>query len=173
MTARRAKRVARVDGSGERRGSPALQGTKGRGHALELPGELTLSKRTTGVIAWVESKPGAIGTLFFANRGSLPIAAIYKVMGKMFAIVAVRGGENVILKCDPELVPALKDQYTGVGHRSHLDRRFWISVSLDADVPVGQIKRLISQSYELVCANLTRKQQAELAQSARASDVNQ
>jgi predicted DNA-binding protein (MmcQ/YjbR family) len=123
------------------------------------------------VIAWVEAKPGAVGTLFFANRGSLPIAAIYKVMGKMFAIVGLRGGENVILKCDPELVPALKDRYTGVGHRSHLDRRFWISVSLDADVPVGQIRRLISQSYELVCANLTRKQQAQLAEPSRALGV--
>lgn len=129
---------------------------------LKLPPELTVSKRTAAVIKWVEGKPGSAGTLLCARRGSLPIAAIYKVKGKMFAIVGLRGGENVILKCDPEWVPALKDQYSGVGHRSHLDRRFWISVSLDADVPVGQIRRLISQSYELVCANLTRKQQAEL-----------
>jgi len=133
---------------------------------LKLPSELKLSKRTAAVVRWVEAKPGSEGTLFCARRGSLPIAAIYKVKGKMFAIVGLRGGENVILKCDPELVPALKDQYSGVGHRSHLDRRFWISVSLDADVPVGRIRSLISQSYELVCASLTRKQQAELAQVA-------
>ncbi len=155
MAARRATRVA-----GPRALNP------------KLPPGLTLGQRTASVISWVEGKPGSAGTLFCARRGSPPIAAIYKVKGKMFAIVAVRGGENVILKCDPELVPALKDQYKGVGHRSHLDQRFWICVSLDADVPVSQIKRLISRSYELVCAGLTRKQQAELAELAKAWDVS-
>ena len=95
-------------------------------------------------------------------RGSSPIAVIYKVMGKMFAILALRGEENVILKCDPNLAHALRAQYKGVGHRSHLDRRFWISVTLDADIPLREIKRLATHSYDLVCSGLTRKQQSEL-----------
>jgi predicted DNA-binding protein (MmcQ/YjbR family) len=36
-------------------------------------------------------------------------------------------------------------------------------VSLDADVPAREVERLAAHSYELVCSNLTRKQQAELA----------
>jgi predicted DNA-binding protein (MmcQ/YjbR family) len=36
-------------------------------------------------------------------------------------------------------------------------------VSLDADVPADEIERLAAHSYELVCADLTRKQKAELA----------
>ena len=51
----------------------------------------------------------------------------------------------------------------GVGHRSHLDRRYWISVNLDSDVPAEEIDRLAAHSYEQVCATLTRKQKAELA----------
>jgi predicted DNA-binding protein (MmcQ/YjbR family) len=43
------------------------------------------------------------------------------------------------------------------------NRRFWISVNLDADVPADEIERLMGHSYELVCAGLTRKQKAELA----------
>ena len=43
------------------------------------------------------------------------------------------------------------------------DRRFWISVNLDADVPADEVERLVGHSYELVCAGLTRKQKAELA----------
>jgi predicted DNA-binding protein (MmcQ/YjbR family) len=62
----------------------------------------------------------------------------------------------------------LREQYSGVGHRSHLDRRFWISVTLDADVPGNEIRRLISQSYDLVWATLTAKQKAELGHPARA-----
>jgi predicted DNA-binding protein (MmcQ/YjbR family) len=82
-------------------------------------------------------------------------------MGKMFAILSVRGEESVILKS--HFVDVLKDQYQGVGHRSHLDRRFWISVSLDADVPADEIRRLVDASYDNVCAGLTKKQKAELA----------
>ena len=87
---------------------------------------------------------------------------IYKVMGKMFAILAVRGTPNVILKCDAHLAQVLRGHYQGVGHRSHLDRRFWISVDLDSDVPPSEIRRLVDHSYEQVCAGLTRKQKAEL-----------
>ena len=110
------------------------------------------------VQAALEAKPGAAGE-------SLPSAAgvtMYKVMGKLFAILTTRRTPNVILKCDPHLAEVLKEQYAGVGHRSHLDRRFWISVELDADLPLSEIERLAAHSYELVCAGLTRKQQAEL-----------
>jgi predicted DNA-binding protein (MmcQ/YjbR family) len=80
----------------------------------------------------------------------------------MFAILSVRGIEDVILKCDPLLASSLRKDYSGVGHRSYLDRRFWISVHLEGDVPNKEIKRLISLSYDLVCNNLTAKQKAEL-----------
>ena len=83
-------------------------------------------------------------------------------MGKMFAILTTRRTQNVILKCDPHLAEILREQYDGVGHRSHLDRRFWICVYLDTDVPLDETERLIAQSYDLVCAGLTRKQRAEL-----------
>jgi predicted DNA-binding protein (MmcQ/YjbR family) len=86
--------------------------------------------------------PGAIGAPMTASTGSVPLVLIYKVMGKMFAILSVRGDENVILKCDPHLAETLKAQYAGIGHRSHLDRRFWISVGLDADVPPEEVERL-------------------------------
>src|SRR5262245_31505922 len=85
----------------------------------------------------------------------------------MFAILSVRGTEYVILKCDPALAQLVRTQYKGVGHRSHLDKRHWIAVDLDADVPAKEIKRLAAHSYELVVAGLTRKQQAELAGSTR------
>jgi predicted DNA-binding protein (MmcQ/YjbR family) len=78
----------------------------------------------------------------------------------MFAILSIRGIENVILKCDPNLAHSLREQYAGIGHRSHLDRRFWISVNLESDVPAAEIARLVGHSYALVCAGLTRKQRS-------------
>ena len=87
---------------------------------------------------------------------------MYKIMGKMFAIVGLGKIEHVILKCDPHLVEVLRETYAGVGHRSHLDPRFWISVELDADVPADEVARLADNSYDLVCAGLSRKQRAEI-----------
>ena len=84
-------------------------------------------------------------------------------MGKMFAILGVRREAFVILKCDPHLAEVLREQYAGIGHKSHLDRRFWIAIELDSDVPAKEIERLAAHAYDLVCAGLTRKQRAELA----------
>jgi predicted DNA-binding protein (MmcQ/YjbR family) len=57
----------------------------------------------------------------------------------------------------------MKGRFAGIGHRSHLDRRFWISVDLDADVPLPEIKKLIAHSHAQVVATLSKKAQAALA----------
>ena len=118
------------------------------------------SQTATVLRAALEAKPGAVAAPL-ANP-SAPGVTLYKVMGKMFAILTVHRTASVILKCDPHLAEILREQYAGVGHRSHLDRRFWISVTLEGDVPAEEIERLACHSYDLVCAKLTRKQKAEL-----------
>ena len=105
----------------------------------------------------LDAKPGAV-----PEPAAVAGAFLYKVKGKMFAILATRGAAAVSLKCDPHLAEILRERYAGVGHRYHLDRRHWISVTLDADVPAPEIVRLVDQSYDLVRANLTRAQRAEL-----------
>ncbi len=124
---------------------------------------MDLGPRTLAAKASLDARPGATAEPMTAARGSVPLVLIYKIMGKTFAILSVRGEEFVILKCDPHLAETLRAQYAGVGHRSHLDRRYWISVSLDADVPAEEILRLIGHSYDQVCATLTRRQKAALA----------
>jgi predicted DNA-binding protein (MmcQ/YjbR family) len=121
------------------------------------------SSRTKALKAFLEKRPNAAVVPVTAPKGVSPLALMFKVMGKMFAVLSLRGDEYVVLKCDPHLAEVLRAQYEGVGHRSHLDPRHWIAVNLDADVPKKEIERLAAQSYALVSASLTRKQQAELA----------
>ncbi len=125
--------------------------------------QLDVSRRASALLAILAAKPGAVSNPMPVPRGRASSVLIYKVMGKMFAIVSLRGAESVILKCEPNLAHVLKQQYTGVGHRSHLDKRFWICVTLDADVPSKEIRRLVGHSYDLVCSGLTGKQKAGLA----------
>jgi len=130
---------------------------------------MTLGRRTAALKSVLDAMPGALAQPMSASRSAVPSVLLYKIMGKMFAILSARGEEFVILKCDPHLAEMLRAKYEGVGHRSHLDRRFWISINLDADVPAKEIKRLAAQSYDLVASKLTRKQKAAL--TALASDA--
>jgi len=123
---------------------------------------VNLSERTAALKARLDTKPGVTTLAGAPPRSSVPNTLRYKVMEKMFAILSVRGAEWVILKCDEHLAQVLKAQYAGIGHRTHLDPRFWICVALDADVPAAEIERLADHAYDLVRAGLTRKQQAQL-----------
>jgi predicted DNA-binding protein (MmcQ/YjbR family) len=138
-------------------GSTQRNARQGSGSALSL------THRTSVLKARLDAKLGATATPMSPPRSASPNILVYKVMGKMFAILSIRGIENVILKCDPHLAEVLRGKYEGVGHRSHLDRRHWISVNLDADVLAKEVERLAGHSYDLVCSGLTRKQKAELA----------
>jgi predicted DNA-binding protein (MmcQ/YjbR family) len=124
---------------------------------------MDLPAPTAALKAVLDAMPGARAQPMTAARGSTPLVLIYKIMGKMFAILSLRNAPFVILKCDPFRAEVLRESYSGVGHRSHLDRRYWISVDLDADVPADEIEALVAHSWDQVAATLTRKQREELA----------
>ena len=121
-----------------------------------------MDKQTAALKAFLDTMPGAAADPYTPPRATEPLVLMYKLFGKMFAVLAVRGEAYIVVKCDPELADLLRQQYKGVGHRSHLDKRFWISVELDSDVPAKEVKRLVSGSYDLIRASLTKKQQAAL-----------
>jgi|GEM_PF-3198781 len=123
---------------------------------------IKLSNRSVALLKSIEAQPGAVPKPMTPPRGSVPNVLIYKVKDKIFAIMSIRGTEAVILKCDPDRALFLREQYKGIGHRSHLDPRNWISVKLDSDVPADDVERLVIHSYEQVCLKLTKKQRAEL-----------
>ena len=122
-----------------------------------------MDKKTAALKAFLDALPGAKADPYTPSRATEPLVLMYKLFGKMFAVLAVRGEAYVVVKCDPDLADLLRQQYTGVGHRSHLDKRFWISIDLDSDVPAKEINRLATGSYDLIRASLTKKQLAELA----------
>jgi predicted DNA-binding protein (MmcQ/YjbR family) len=122
-----------------------------------------LARRAAALKAALDAMPGVTTDPVMPGNARTPLALMYKVMGKLFAILGVRDEPFVIVKTDPHLADLLRETYSGVGHRSHLDRRFWISIDLDADVPGAEVRRLVAGSYELVREKLTRKQKAELA----------
>ena len=97
-----------------------------------------------------------------------PGVDVYKVGGKMFLIMAEDPPPRLTLKCDPVLSEILRGQYRAITPGYHTDKRHWISIAQDADLPDAEIERLIDHAYDLVRSKLTRKARAELEAAERA-----
>jgi predicted DNA-binding protein (MmcQ/YjbR family) len=118
------------------------------------------SAKVTALAAFLEAKPGTV------EVKASPNASMYKVADKIFAILSKKTG-YVVLKTPPESVPMLKEMYKGVGHKTHLDRRHWIAVELDADVPSREVQRLATLSYDLVRASMEKPKKKAAKKVAR------
>lgn len=93
-----------------------------------------------------------------------PEAIVFKVKGKLFAIVSEQGegAIHINLKCDPDEAQALRDVFESVKPGYHMNKKHWNTVCLPGDVPAGELRRMIDQSYALVVKGLTRALRAEL-----------
>lgn len=87
---------------------------------------------------------------------------VFKVMGKMFALMNIDGNLSVNLKCDPEKAIELREQYTFVLPGYHMNKKHWNTILLAGSVPDQLIKTWIDESYELIATSLTKKLKEEL-----------
>ena len=60
------------------------------------------------------------------------------------------------LKCDPDEALILRDIFDAVKPGYHMNKRLWNTITLDGDVPVGEIERMIDRSYALVVGKLRK-----------------
>ena len=89
-----------------------------------------------------------------------PGALVFKVGGKVFAIVA---DGSVSLKCDPGFAIALREEFPSVTPGYHLNKRHWNTVPLDGSVPDDALADWIQDSYALAAATLPRARRASLS----------
>lgn len=89
--------------------------------------------------------------------------AVFKVGGKMFALVSL-GGErgSVNLKCDPEWAVELRSRYEAVRPGYHQNKRHWNTVELDGTVEDAELREMIDHSYRLVVSRLPQSQRTRL-----------
>jgi len=95
-----------------------------------------------------------------------PEVDVYKVAGKMFAIVSPdRQPPTVDLKCEPDLALHLREQYQAVTPGYHLNKKHWNTVALDGSLASDQIKEFVEHSYEQVVAGLPKAARQRLSPS--------
>jgi len=108
-------------------------------------------------------------TYLLAKKGTTeerpfgPQALVYKVVGKMFALIAWElDPVDISLKCDPDEALFLRDIYTAVRPGYHMNKRHWNTVAIDGSIPPTELLRMIDDSYNLVVKGLTKAQRQAL-----------
>ena len=88
--------------------------------------------------------------------------AVFKVLGKMFALFPIDDPLQIGLKCDPDFAEMLRENYEAVQPGYHLNKRHWNTVTIDGSIPDDEIKEMIDESYKLVVAKMSKKDQQKL-----------
>ena len=83
------------------------------------------------------------------SRGKFTILVFY-VSGHMFCYFNIDDFSAITVKCSPDEMVELKERYQGIGEPFNGDKRHWISVHLEQDVPDDVVKALVSKSHGLV-----------------------
>ncbi|MGI9612766.1 MAG: MmcQ/YjbR family DNA-binding protein [Acidimicrobiales bacterium] len=91
-----------------------------------------------------------------------PQTDVYRVGEKIFAMVNDDDG-FVTLKADPEDVLALQQQYDFVRPGYYMNKRHWVTVDMQPDLPVDEVRELVDDSYLLVFESLTKAVRNRLA----------
>jgi predicted DNA-binding protein (MmcQ/YjbR family) len=82
---------------------------------------------------------------------------------KMFALSALDGAAlSVSLKCEPALAEQLRAAHPEITGAWHLNKTHWNGVRLDGALPDSMVRDLVEDSYDLVVAALSRRQQEQL-----------
>lgn len=102
-----------------------------------------------------------------------PDVMVFKVKGKVFALLSVEGGKNLNkrpqmnLKCDPLEATQLRDVFDDVVAGYHMNKKHWNTLYLTqiekpSDIPTGEIERQIDNSYALVLQGMTKAMRRSL-----------
>lgn len=87
-----------------------------------------------------------------------PEAVVFKVRGKMFALMSqVRGERIVNLKCLPEDGELHRAIYDSIHAGWHMNKRHWISIYPGEQITEGLVKQLVEESYDRVVAGLPKR----------------
>lgn len=102
--------------------------------------------------AYLRTKPDSIEDFPFG-----PEPSVYKIEGKMFALVIPsQDGWRINLKSPPDEAIQLRDVFTSVIPGYHMNKRHWNTISFPGDVPEAELQRQIDVSFALVVKGLPK-----------------
>ena len=82
---------------------------------------------------------------------------VFKVVGKIFALISLDEPDHANLKCDPEYAVFLREHYDCVKPGFHMNKAHWNTVYFDNTVVDELILTWIDDSYDLIVNSLSKK----------------
>lgn len=87
---------------------------------------------------------------------------VFYVADKWFCFVNVDVFDFCNIKCNSDQIVDLQERFEGITPGYHMNKKHWISVYFNKDVPDKMIKELVRQSYDIVVASLSKKEKEAL-----------
>ncbi len=109
------------------------------------------------------AKPGVEETFPFDL-----VTLVAKVGGKMFALLATTATPlRLSLKVDPDHGEVLRATFPAIQPGYYLNKRHWVTLTLDGSLEPVLVQELIDGSYQLVVRGLPRATREQLAAAGR------
>lgn len=107
---------------------------------------------------YLQDKKGATEEIPFG-----PQALVYKVIGRMFALLAWEEDPlKITLKCDPEHAQALRAMFPAVQPGYYMNKEHWNTITLDDSIRDEILFEMIDDSYDLVVKRLKKADRLQL-----------
>jgi len=99
-----------------------------------------------------------------SDRYSRDVLCFY-VGDKWFCFVNIEAFDFCCVKCPTDRAYELQARYMGIKPGWHMNKRHWISIHFNRDVPDGEILELVKNSYETVLRSLPRRERESIQQA--------
>ena len=86
---------------------------------------------------------------------------VFKVMGKMFAVLRLDKPDMIVVKCDAGYAEELRAEYEALEPAWHFNKKYWNQIRFDCDADDALICHLIDHSLDEVVKKFTRKMREE------------
>ncbi len=87
---------------------------------------------------------------------------VFKVVGKMFALLNLADNQSINLKCDPDKAIELREHFLAVLPGYHMNKKLWNTVMLDDSILDSLLLQWIDDSYDLIVEKMPKKLRDEL-----------
>ena len=86
---------------------------------------------------------------------------VFRIGGKIFAMLDLENTEWFVLKCQPEYAIVLRERYPEIAPAWHMNKKYWNQLNLFGDLPDTLIQSLICHIYNDVVKKMPKKLKSE------------
>ena len=86
---------------------------------------------------------------------------VFRIGGKIFAMMDLENTEWFVLKCQPEYAIELREYYPEITAAWHMNKKHWNQLNLFGNLPDNLVQSLIQHSYNEVVKKMPRKLKSE------------